>query len=97
MFRRSQHFYDAIYAWKDYRGEVDRLLSIVQKRVPEARSVLDVACGTGRHLELLRAHFEVAGVDIDPDMIAVARARLGDGVAPRSRRRASRSSTTPRG
>jgi len=36
MFRKSQRFYDAIYAWKDYPAEVDRLLSIIRERVPEA-------------------------------------------------------------
>jgi SAM-dependent methyltransferase len=80
MFRKSQRFYDAIYAWKDYPGEVDRLLSIIRERVPEARSLLDVACGTGRHLELLRGHFDVAGVDLDPDMVALAGERLADDV-----------------
>jgi SAM-dependent methyltransferase len=80
MFRRSQRFYDAIYAWKDYRTEVDRLLSIIRDRVPEARTLLDVACGTGKHLELLGGHFRVEGVDVDPEMIAIAGERLGEAV-----------------
>ncbi|MGH2738086.1 MAG: class I SAM-dependent methyltransferase [Actinomycetota bacterium] len=69
-----------MYAWKDYPAEVHRLLSIVRERVPEAGSLLDVACGTGKHLELLRGHFDEAGVDLDPDMIAPARDRLGEDV-----------------
>jgi ubiquinone/menaquinone biosynthesis C-methylase UbiE len=80
MFRKSQRFYDAIYAWKDYPAEVDRLLSIIRERVPEAGSLLDVACGTGKHLELLRDHYRVEGVDLDPEMIALARERLGSNV-----------------
>jgi SAM-dependent methyltransferase len=80
MFRRSQRFYDAIYAWKDYRTEVDRLLSIIRDRVPGARTLLDVACGTGKHLELLRDHYRVEGVDLDPEMIALAGERLGPDV-----------------
>jgi SAM-dependent methyltransferase len=80
MFRRSQHFYDAIYAWKDYRAEVDKLLSIIRDRAPAARTLLDVACGTGKHLELLREHYEVEGVDVDPEMIAIAWERLGEAV-----------------
>src|SRR5688572_6828476 len=80
MFRRSQRFYDAIYAWKDYRTEVARLLSIIRDRVPEARTLLDVACGTGKHLELLRDHYRVEGVDLDPEMIALAGERLGPDV-----------------
>lgn len=80
MFRRSQGLYDAIYAWKDYRAEVDKLLSIILDRAPAARTLLDVACGTGKHLELLREHYEVEGVDVDPEMIAIAGERLGEGV-----------------
>jgi SAM-dependent methyltransferase len=80
MFRKSQRFYDAIYAWKDYPAEVDRLLSIIRERVPEAGSLLDVACGTRKHLELLRDHYRVEGVDLDPEMIALARERLGSDV-----------------
>jgi SAM-dependent methyltransferase len=80
MFRKSQRFYDAIYAWKDYPAEVDRLLSIIRERVPQAGSLLDVACGTGKHLELLRDHYRVEGVDLDPEMIALAREHLGSDV-----------------
>lgn len=77
MFRKSQRFYDAIYAWKDYRADVDRLLTIIRERAPDARSLLDVACGTGKHLELFREHFRVEGADVDPEMIAIAGDRLG--------------------
>jgi SAM-dependent methyltransferase len=42
--------------------------------------VLDVGCGTGRHAaELVSLGFEVVGVDLSPEMLAVARGRLGDG------------------
>jgi SAM-dependent methyltransferase len=77
MFRRSQRFYDAIYAWKDYRDEATRLHEVIQGRMPGARTLLDVACGTGKHLELLREHYRVEGVDLDPEMLAIARERLG--------------------
>jgi len=39
-----------------------------------ARSILDAGCGTGRIArELVRRGFEVVGVDIDAEMLAVAR------------------------
>jgi SAM-dependent methyltransferase len=42
-----------------------------------ARSVLDCACGTGRHLALLHSlGFEVVGSDISPSMLACARENL---------------------
>jgi SAM-dependent methyltransferase len=80
MFRKSQRFYDAIYSFKDYPAEVETLRETIRDRRPEARSLLDVACGTGKHLDLLRERFEVAGMDLDPEMIALARERLGEQV-----------------
>ena len=52
--------------------------AVVQERRPEARSLLDVACGTGRHLEQLRHRYAVEGIDLDDGLLAVARRRLPD-------------------
>jgi SAM-dependent methyltransferase len=80
MFARSQRFYDAIYSWKDYEAETRRLLATIEDRNPGARTLLDVACGTGKHLALLRDRFEVEGTDLDPEMLSLARERLGGSV-----------------
>jgi SAM-dependent methyltransferase len=80
MFRKSQRFYDAVYAWKDYSSEVDRLDRIIRERHSSARTLLDVACGTGKHLELLRHRYRVEGLDLDPEMLAIAGRRLGPDV-----------------
>lgn len=51
-------------------GEAD----LVMRFAP--RTVLDGGCGTGRlGIELARRGVEVVGVDLDPDMIAAARAK----------------------
>jgi SAM-dependent methyltransferase len=69
--------YDLEYEFKDYAGECARIVELVHARTPDARTLLDVACGTGKHLGLLREHFdEVEGVDLDEGMLAVARERL---------------------
>jgi SAM-dependent methyltransferase len=80
VFERSERFYDAIYSWKDYPGEVERLRELIEARVPKARTLLDVACGTGKHLELLRGRYDVEGVDLDAEMLRIARRRLGEDV-----------------
>jgi SAM-dependent methyltransferase len=80
MFRRSQRFYDAIYSWKDYSAEAERIDAAIRSRRPGAETLLDVACGTGKHLELLRDRYQVEGVDLDPEMLEIAGARLGPGV-----------------
>ena len=51
--QKRQNNYDAVYSDKDYAGESQRLASIIRERVPMARTLLDVACGTGRHIEYL--------------------------------------------
>ncbi|MDQ3867543.1 MAG: class I SAM-dependent methyltransferase [Actinomycetota bacterium] len=77
MFSRSARIYDAIYAtFKDFAAEAERVHELVQARRRGARTLLDVACGTGAHLERLAPRYDVAGVDLDPEMLAVARARL---------------------
>ena len=74
MFSRSADLYDALYdTFKDYRAEAERVRALIG---PDARTVLDVACGTGRHLELLREHYDVVGLDIDPELLAIARSRV---------------------
>ena len=78
MFSRSARFYDAVYAFKDYDAECEQLGARIDERLPGARSLLDVACGTGRHLACLRTRYDVEGVDLDPELLAVARERLPD-------------------
>jgi SAM-dependent methyltransferase len=68
--------YDLEYAAKDYAAEAATLERIVRGRAPRARTLLDVACGTGKHLEHLRAHFDCEGVDLDEGLLEVARRRL---------------------
>ena len=76
MYDESAVFYDAIYGWKDYELEARRLVDEIAKRAPGAGTLLDVACGTGRHLEVLQEHFTVEGVDLSPTMLRIARGRL---------------------
>jgi SAM-dependent methyltransferase len=76
MFSRSARLYDAVYASiRDYPREAAELDRLIQERCPGARTLLDVACGTGAHLEHL-AGYEAEGLDLDPEMLAVARERL---------------------
>jgi SAM-dependent methyltransferase len=76
LFSRSARIYDAIYASiRDYPKEAAELDGLIQERRPGARTLLDVACGTGAHLEHLPG-YELEGLDLDPEMLAVARERL---------------------
>lgn len=78
MFHGSAHVYDAIYTalGKNYATESQTIHELIQQRCPQARTLLDVACGTGGHLQYLQRHYDVTGVDLDPAMLKQARARL---------------------
>lgn len=76
MFTKSARFYDLLYAFKDYGKATLELDAFVKSRSPQARSVLDVACGTGRHLELLQGRYDVAGLDVSAELLATAGSRL---------------------
>lgn len=76
MFTRSAELYDAVYGFKDYGAEAGKLHALIQARASGAATLLDVACGTGRHLELLRDRYRVEGLDLDPTLLEVARRRL---------------------
>lgn len=71
--------YDLVYDLrnKDYAGEAALVHKFVEARNPRARSLLDVACGTGRHLAHLAEWFgQVEGVDLSAEMRAHARRRV---------------------
>jgi demethylmenaquinone methyltransferase / 2-methoxy-6-polyprenyl-1,4-benzoquinol methylase len=62
-------------------GQDPRGRRFLVSRLPRGGHVLDVATGTGLvAVELLRRGFQVTGVDLSPEMLAVAHRRLGDEV-----------------
>jgi len=74
-------FYDTFYQEKDYRAEARFVLSRLAALVPQAApmSILDLGCGTGRHaVEFARSGHRVSGVDLSPQMLGIAAARLRD-------------------
>ena len=76
MFSKTACYYDKLYSFKDYRAETDRLLDLLNLQVQDKKpTLLDVACGTGHHLEYLRAHFDCQGLDLDPILLRVAQER----------------------
>jgi SAM-dependent methyltransferase len=82
-YRGLARWYDAIYAarGKEYAAEAQALLAVATREGAPARSLLDVACGTGRHLAAFATDVdEVAGLDASREMLAIARARLDPAV-----------------
>jgi len=79
MYERSAAVYDAIYEaiGKDYEYEAARVVAVLAEHslIP-VDSILDVACGTGGHLVHLKDACRVEGVELNPAMLSLARAKL---------------------
>lgn len=81
IYGTHARFYDAIYAamGRDVEAEVERLEAVWSDLGLAPTTVLDVSCGTGVHLEAMRARgLAVVGTDVSAGMLAVARERLPD-------------------
>jgi ubiquinone/menaquinone biosynthesis C-methylase UbiE len=77
MFTETARYYDTIYSFKNYPAETDRLMAIFREHQRSTGThLLDVACGTGRHLEYLRDRYGVEGLDISLELLTIARQRL---------------------
>lgn len=78
MFTKTAAYYDALYHFKDYQAASHRLVQLIEQYNPQTTSLLDVACGTGKHLAYLKEHFEAEGLDLDANLLEVARKRCPD-------------------
>jgi SAM-dependent methyltransferase len=76
MYIESAPWYDLFAREKDYAGEARQVRELADRRVPEACRLLDVACGTGLHLEHLSQWFACEGLDLDEALLEQARRRL---------------------
>jgi ubiquinone/menaquinone biosynthesis C-methylase UbiE len=76
MFSKSAQYYDEIYASfdKDYPREASKTHEFIQKHKQSlGKALLDVACGTGAHAGFLSKYYQVEGLDLDKQMLAVAK------------------------
>ena len=79
MLAKTAIYYDKIYAFKDYQAEAARLMAIFHAHQrSEGTQLLDVACGTARHLEYLNDRYAVEGLDLSQELLAIARQRHPD-------------------
>jgi SAM-dependent methyltransferase len=76
--------YDAFTASHDYELWLGQLLPVLQAHgLPSRGRLLDVACGTGKSfLPMVSRGWSVAGCDISPAMIEIAREKVSEGATP---------------
>ncbi|MBS1550498.1 MAG: class I SAM-dependent methyltransferase [Bacteroidetes bacterium] len=75
MYKKSAEFYDALYHFKNYKEASEKLRNIIYRFNPKAKTLLDTACGTGKHIEYLREYFDAEGLDINEDLLNIAKQR----------------------
>ena len=79
VFGKYAHYYDLLYRDKDYAGETNFIHELIQKHAPNAKAILELGCGTGKHADLLsKMGYEVLGIDISREMLEAANRRLSD-------------------
>jgi cyclopropane fatty-acyl-phospholipid synthase-like methyltransferase len=69
--------YDAVTG--DSSTETAFIDDVIKRAHPAPVTLLEVACGTGGILAALAGRYQVAGLDISPGMLAVAREKLPEG------------------
>jgi SAM-dependent methyltransferase len=76
IFGTYAHYYDLLYKDKDYKGEITYINSFIKKYNADAKTVLDLGCGTGIHAQILmKRGYKVHGIDISRDMLLCAKDR----------------------
>ncbi|MFJ5838089.1 class I SAM-dependent methyltransferase [Streptomyces shenzhenensis] len=70
LLYRDPALYDMVQSDSTSAGMCQTLIELHR---PDARTLVDFGCGTGRDLEILAKRFECVGVDLQPGMVDHAR------------------------
>jgi SAM-dependent methyltransferase len=68
--------YELFYSSKSYAGEVEALTHFIDKHLQlVGNDLLDVACGTGHHIQYLKSIYTCQGLDINEQYLQIAKQR----------------------
>jgi len=74
LYRELGKYYNLIYHLKDYKKEVEIVKKLLLKyKKSDGKELLDVGCGTGQHLKYLKNYFSCTGIDVNKEMLEIAR------------------------
>jgi len=73
-YEQFGRFYDAVMG--DRTRTAAYVHSLITQHHPTAKTLLELACGTGAILKHLTAHYAVSGLDVSAAMLALARKKL---------------------
>ena len=79
MYGEFAEVYDLIYTFLDYKKTAKKVKKLILKnKRTSGNKLLDVGCGTGKHLNYLKTDFECTGVDISQQLLDIARKNYTD-------------------
>lgn len=79
LYKDLAKYYDLLYHWKDYEKESNELIRIIRKnKKSNGKKLLEVACGTGRHISYLKYYYNCVGTDINKGILDIAKKKNPD-------------------
>ncbi|MEW6621022.1 MAG: methyltransferase domain-containing protein [bacterium] len=76
FFNRLASYYDLIYN-EQFKEKTKGEITFLQNFLPKKGKILDIACGTGRHLLPLKMlGYEVIGIDLSKNMLQIPRNKI---------------------
>jgi SAM-dependent methyltransferase len=73
-YAQLDRFYDA--AMGDRTEMASYIRRLIRRHKPRARTLLELACGTGAILKILAKSYDVVGLDLSPQMLSIARKKV---------------------
>ena len=78
-YSKSAYIYDDNFKrYFNYPAACKKINNFINQHSKSAKTLLDVACGTGKHIDSLKDYYQVEGRDISSEMLKVARDRCPD-------------------
>jgi len=77
LYKDFARYYDLIYSGKNYKEEsakIDRLIKKYKKS--KGKKLLDVACGSGKHLQYFSKKYSCTGIDLNKEILDESKKRL---------------------
>ncbi|MDA1047348.1 MAG: class I SAM-dependent methyltransferase [Verrucomicrobia bacterium] len=79
VFGEFAKYYDLVHEKKDYEQESSYIHGLIQKHKPDAKTILDIGCGTGNYaFAMHELGYRVSGVDSSSQMIEIAKGKLSE-------------------
>ncbi len=77
IYNEIAHYYDLLYSSKDYKKEAEKVMEIIERyKKSEGKELLEVACGTGKHLSYFKEKFLCTGTDLNQGILNIAKKRV---------------------